>query len=528
MKDWAELQKRYLCKAAAWLAEEGGPGATDAVTVLSLGAVCVSWRDALAAGVKSVILHQGARVQELRRVLQPCKNYVSLGDAVAKFVPRLAAMSSLEMRRSKAPNWLRPFRPEYEGPENEYSPCRRHLPMAPILTDQLALALGAHAPCLRVLRLSLATLALASGVACEQCGARSETQRLLRCSRCKIATYCDAACQRASWPAHKRDCARVAAGRLSRDALLVHRPALTAAGLVGLAACPLEELQLATVEQPWREGALQEDDWPVFLPHFTRLRRLNVSGVTSFADGGLTALASTVAPLLTHLDVADTAVSAAGIRAVIAAPGADGASPFVRLTSLRFGWMEEDGRRARRASAAHSPPQLTSGLPEELSEERARLLPALLRSLARSLVELVVQGEFFEKDAMHLVAECPHLRMVDLAFSSTSLDWDAPCAHVFDVNASYSLLALVRAAPPLVRHLRVLKLNEASNAMVGALAETCPELRELSVCADAEEVRQKYSHDVGQAAGHVCCVSVACKRVALLWRRPELDDPSSI
>ena len=190
------------------------------------------------------------------------------------------------------------------------------------------------------------------------------------------------------------------------------------------------------------------DDWPVFLPHFTRLRRLNASGVSSFGDGGLAALGSTVGPRLAHLDVADTAVSAAGIRTIIVAPDADGCSSFAWLTHLRFGWHEETRWRVARS----------------WSEERRSLLSALLRSLARSLVAPVGQGEFDRDggdDAISVVPDCPHLRTIDLTCESTSLDWDAPCAHVLDVGSSYSLLAFVRSAPPIVRHLRVLKLNQA-------------------------------------------------------------------
>lgn len=40
-------------------------------------------------------------------------------------------------------------------------------------------------------------------------------KNLLRCSRCGTAHYCDAACQRADWPRHKRTCAATRAGPLS-------------------------------------------------------------------------------------------------------------------------------------------------------------------------------------------------------------------------------------------------------------------------------------------------------------------------
>ena len=39
---------------------------------------------------------------------------------------------------------------------------------------------------------------------CGHCGLHSD--RLLFCSRCKMAGYCNAACQKAAWPAHKREC----------------------------------------------------------------------------------------------------------------------------------------------------------------------------------------------------------------------------------------------------------------------------------------------------------------------------------
>ncbi|KAG5265408.1 hypothetical protein AALO_G00242120 [Alosa alosa] len=34
-------------------------------------------------------------------------------------------------------------------------------------------------------------------------------ESLLRCSRCKIARYCNAACQKQAWPEHKGECRRL-------------------------------------------------------------------------------------------------------------------------------------------------------------------------------------------------------------------------------------------------------------------------------------------------------------------------------
>ncbi|XP_062825032.1 histone-lysine N-methyltransferase SMYD3 isoform X2 [Anolis carolinensis] len=42
------------------------------------------------------------------------------------------------------------------------------------------------------------------GAACERCLRRKE--RLLRCSQCKVARYCDARCQKEAWEDHKREC----------------------------------------------------------------------------------------------------------------------------------------------------------------------------------------------------------------------------------------------------------------------------------------------------------------------------------
>jgi hypothetical protein len=46
---------------------------------------------------------------------------------------------------------------------------------------------------------------------CYSCGkVAAEGKRLSRCSRCQVAQYCDAACQRAHWKKHKPLCCQVA------------------------------------------------------------------------------------------------------------------------------------------------------------------------------------------------------------------------------------------------------------------------------------------------------------------------------
>ncbi|KAF7254248.1 Histone-lysine N-methyltransferase SMYD3 [Varanus komodoensis] len=42
------------------------------------------------------------------------------------------------------------------------------------------------------------------GGVCERCLRRKE--KLLRCSQCKVARYCDAYCQKKEWQDHKREC----------------------------------------------------------------------------------------------------------------------------------------------------------------------------------------------------------------------------------------------------------------------------------------------------------------------------------
>ena len=48
------------------------------------------------------------------------------------------------------------------------------------------------------------------------CCKRERSIKLQMCSRCLVALYCDAACQKAHWATHKRDCFRVASS--TRDA----------------------------------------------------------------------------------------------------------------------------------------------------------------------------------------------------------------------------------------------------------------------------------------------------------------------
>jgi len=54
----------------------------------------------------------------------------------------------------------------------------------------------------------LRTIRRDAGLACRVCGktGRVADKTILRCGRCKIATYCSATCQRKDWPSHKTDC----------------------------------------------------------------------------------------------------------------------------------------------------------------------------------------------------------------------------------------------------------------------------------------------------------------------------------
>jgi hypothetical protein len=45
---------------------------------------------------------------------------------------------------------------------------------------------------------------------CAACG--NQALQMLKCSRCKAAFYCDAACQKRHWREHKAACGAAAAG----------------------------------------------------------------------------------------------------------------------------------------------------------------------------------------------------------------------------------------------------------------------------------------------------------------------------
>ncbi len=57
----------------------------------------------------------------------------------------------------------------------------------------------------RAAALAAAVARLPAPLACDGCGT-TEAAKLLRCARCRTARFCSAACQRASWAVHKRDC----------------------------------------------------------------------------------------------------------------------------------------------------------------------------------------------------------------------------------------------------------------------------------------------------------------------------------
>jgi len=61
-------------------------------------------------------------------------------------------------------------------------------------------------------RLAGGSLPLESTFICFECGrdAVAEKKRLMKCKRCKIASYCDQKCQGVNWPKHKRVCKLVA------------------------------------------------------------------------------------------------------------------------------------------------------------------------------------------------------------------------------------------------------------------------------------------------------------------------------
>lgn len=62
------------------------------------------------------------------------------------------------------------------------------------------------------------------GVRCSACWKpknRAEQQRLLRCSHCKVVSYCGKVCQRAHWKTHKPMCTRFQKRRRALEVLLL-------------------------------------------------------------------------------------------------------------------------------------------------------------------------------------------------------------------------------------------------------------------------------------------------------------------
>eukprot|EP00966_Prymnesium_polylepis_P102990 2385389-Prymnesium_polylepis.1 len=76
-------------------------------------------------------------------------------------------------------------------------------------------------------------MAAASTRTCAQCG-QQPAARPLRCSQCKSAWYCDQACQRKHWTAHKPECQRLAAA-LRRPPPLIEVASVATRGAAGWA-----------------------------------------------------------------------------------------------------------------------------------------------------------------------------------------------------------------------------------------------------------------------------------------------------
>ena len=83
---------------------------------------------------------------------------------------------------------------------------RLHVVAAPLLSDAVNEAVERGAA--DAARRGLATCARAGCGAVESCPKAFKT-----CARCHSLVYCCRACQQADWPAHKRECKRIAAGR---------------------------------------------------------------------------------------------------------------------------------------------------------------------------------------------------------------------------------------------------------------------------------------------------------------------------
>ncbi|XP_041109827.1 histone-lysine N-methyltransferase SMYD3-like [Polyodon spathula] len=78
------------------------------------------------------------------------------------------------------------------------------------------------------------------GSVCENCFSRK--QSLLRCSRCKVARYCDARCQKQAWLEHKRECLCLRSCQPQIPADSVRLVGRIIFKLLNHSSCPSEEL----------------------------------------------------------------------------------------------------------------------------------------------------------------------------------------------------------------------------------------------------------------------------------------------
>ena len=69
---------------------------------------------------------------------------------------------------------------------------------------------------------------------CQHCSKSSEVQKLLKCSRCKAARYCNKECQRLDWKVHRHQCSTFKTGRRFVKGRRLKTHSITAALTVGL------------------------------------------------------------------------------------------------------------------------------------------------------------------------------------------------------------------------------------------------------------------------------------------------------